>query len=102
MREPPIGFPSFFSRAAENGLRETIWYKVKLHTSFIPVHKKTANTLFMQTVVKIVDLLCKYCESFPIENKRPTGLNGHLSIGDFTLTSCQKGSYLYINSPIIE
>ena len=29
-------------------------------------------------------------------------LNGHLSIRDFTLTSCQKGSYLYINSPIIE
>ena len=37
-----------------------------------------------------------------IGNKRPTGLNGHLSIRDFTLTSCQKGSYLYINSPIIE
>ena len=35
-------------------------------------------------------------------NKRPTGLNGHLSIRDFTLTSCQKGSYLYINNPIIE
>ena len=28
-------------------------------------------------------------------NKRPTGLNGHLSIRDFTLTSCQRGSYLY-------
>ena len=37
-----------------------------------------------------------------IFNKRPTGLNGHLSIRDFTLTSCQKGSYLYINNPIIE
>ena len=35
-------------------------------------------------------------------NKRPTGLNGHLSIRDFSLTSCQKGLYLYINSPIIE
>ena len=35
-------------------------------------------------------------------NKRPTGLNGHLSIRDLTLTSCQKGSNLYINSPIIE
>ena len=36
-------------------------------------------------------------------NKRPTGLHGHLSIRDFTLTSCQKGSYLYIIiSPIIE
>ena len=30
------------------------------------------------------------------------GLNGPLSIRDFTLTSCQKDSYLYINSPIIE
>ena len=36
------------------------------------------------------------------KNKRSTGLNGHLSIRDFTLTSCQKGSYLYINSPNIE
>ena len=34
-------------------------------------------------------------------NKRPTGLNGHLSIRDFTLNSCQKGAYLHINSPII-
>ena len=34
-------------------------------------------------------------------NKRPTGLNGHLSIRDFTLTSFQKGAYLHINSPII-
>ena len=30
-------------------------------------------------------------------NKRPTGLNVHLSIRDFTLTSCHRGSYLYIN-----
>ena len=28
-----------------------------------------------------------------LANKRPTGLNGHLSIRDSTLTSCQKGSY---------
>ena len=35
-------------------------------------------------------------------NKRPTGLNGHLSIRDFTLTFCQKGSYLHINIPIIK
>ena len=35
-------------------------------------------------------------------NKRPTGLNCHLSIRDLTPTSCQKVSYLYINSPIIE
>ena len=34
-------------------------------------------------------------------NKRPTGLNGHLSIRDFTLNSCQKGAYLHSNSPII-
>ena len=26
---------------------------------------------------------------------------GHLSIKDFTLTSCQRGAYLHINSPII-
>ena len=38
----------------------------------------------------------------PTNNKRPTGLNGHLSIKDFTLNSCQKGAYLHINSPIIE
>ena len=30
------------------------------------------------------------------------GLNGHLSIRDCTPTSCQKGSNLHINSPIIE
>ena len=35
-------------------------------------------------------------------NKRPTGPNGHLSIRDSTPTSCQKGSYLHINSHIIE
>ena len=38
---------------------------------------------------------------FLMSNKRPTGLNGHLSIRDFTLNSCQKGAYLHINSPII-
>ena len=41
-------------------------------------------------------------KGFHIYNKRPTDLNGHLRIRDFTLTSCQKGSYLYINNPIIE
>ena len=35
-------------------------------------------------------------------NRRPKGLNGHLSIRDSTLTSCQNGSYLYIRYPIIE
>ena len=35
-------------------------------------------------------------------NKRPTGLIGHLSIRNFTLTSCQKGSYLNNNSPFIK
>ena len=35
-------------------------------------------------------------------NKRPSVLYGQLSIRDSTLTSCQKCSYLYINSPIIE
>ena len=33
-------------------------------------------------------------------NKRLTGLNGHLSIRDLTLTSCQQGAYLHSNSPI--
>ena len=36
------------------------------------------------------------------ETKLPICLNGHLSIKDSTLTSCQEGSYLNINSPIIE
>ena len=31
----------------------------------------------------------------------PQALYGHLSIRDFTLTSCQMGAYLHINSPII-
>ena len=35
-------------------------------------------------------------------NKRSTGLRGLLSYRDFTLTSCQKGSHLHINSPILE
>ena len=34
-------------------------------------------------------------------NKRPTGRNGHLSIKDFTLTSCQKGLYLYVKRAYI-
>ena len=33
---------------------------------------------------------------------RPTDLNGHMSIRNVTLHSCQKGSYLHINKPIIE
>ena len=33
--------------------------------------------------------------------RRPKGINGHLGIRDFTLTSCHKGAYLYINSPIL-
>ena len=41
-------------------------------------------------------------ESTLQKDKRPTGLNSHLSIRDFTLTSCQRESYLYINRPIIE
>ena len=35
-------------------------------------------------------------------NKMPMVLNGHLSNGDSRLTSCQKGSYLHFNRPIIE
>ena len=33
---------------------------------------------------------------------RPTGLNGHLIIRDSTPTSCQKGSYLHNDRPVIE
>ena len=36
------------------------------------------------------------------KNKRLLGLNRHLSIRDSTTTSCQKGSYLNVNRPIIE
>ena len=36
-----------------------------------------------------------------VRNKRPTGPYGHLRIRDCTLTSCQKGSYLHVNRPII-
>ena len=36
-----------------------------------------------------------------ILNKRPTGLNRHLSISDFTLTPCQRGAYLHTNRPIV-
>ena len=36
------------------------------------------------------------------ENKRSTGLKGHVGIKDSSLTSCQKGTYLHINSLIIE
>ena len=37
------------------------------------------------------------------KDKRPTGLNGHLSIGDFTLNSCQKGAYFFISAaPLLQ
>ena len=42
-----------------------------------------------------------YQQMIKLSNKRPTGLNGHLSIRDFTLNSFQKSAYLHINSPII-
>ena len=42
-----------------------------------------------------------YLNSYNYINKRPNSLNGHLSIRDFTLNSCQKGAYLHINSPIV-
>ena len=51
--------------------------------------------------MSIIKKLCKHYQTIRT-NKRPIGLNGHLHIRDFTLTSCQKGSYLHINSPIIE
>ena len=38
----------------------------------------------------------KVISNVKFSNKRHAGINGHLIIRDFTLTSCQKGSYLYI------
>ena len=35
-----------------------------------------------------------------LENNRPTGLNVYMGIRDFTLISCQKHSYLHINSKL--
>ena len=58
------------------------------------------ESLYTQYFQNFYLLLTEF--EFNLLNKRPTGLNGHLSIRDFTLTSCQKGSYLYINVPIIE
>ena len=52
------------------------------------------------TLYNLQKLAHKYRQSK--KNKRPSGLNGHLSIRDFTLTSCQRCSYLYINSPVID
>ena len=50
-------------------------------------------------MLPMVILFCSIPKNVQIsnakENKRPTGLNGHSSIRDLTLTSCQKGSYLY-------
>ena len=34
----------------------------------------------------------------PYKNKRPAGLNGHLTIRDSTLTSHQKSSYICIST----
>ena len=55
------------------------------------------NSLFLPMQLM---LMCgTICRHF--NNKRPTGLNGHLSIRDFTLASCQMGSNVY-QQPIIE
>ena len=51
----------------------------------------------------IKDTVQEKQEKMPLKlNKRPTGLNGHLHIRDYTLTSYQKDLYLHINRPIIE
>ena len=50
----------------------------------------------MSTHVNITPLLLK--KKNKQEAHRPYG---HLSIRDFTLTSCQRGTYLHIKSPII-
>ena len=83
--------------------------KELLHTQ--PVNK---SVIFHQTWQKSKIIIHKslcLCVSFSLckchafwqlkKTKRSKGLNGHLSI-ETALTSCQKGSYLHINSCIIE
>ena len=65
-----------------------------LSSNIIHVEKKECD----DAVKTISTCQANFCRL--AENKRPTGLNGHLSIRDYTLTSCQKDSCLYINSPI--
>ena len=61
---------------------------------------KGTPTRDMLYEVRCSQLIVKFNE---FVNKQETyGLHVHLSIRDSTLTSCQKGSYLHINSCIIE
>ena len=46
--------------------------------------------------------IAKSCINTSIFDNRHRGLNGHLSIRDSTLASCQKASYLHSNRIIIE
>ena len=72
-----------------------IYYTVLLYCKLYQYLSKLQISKLLGEFVKVVSYISN-------DNKRPTGLNGHLSIRDFTLTSCQRGSYLDINSPIIE
>ena len=59
------------------------------------------NLMLLFMVVLEANYYSTFCKATKLINKRPTGLNGHLSIRDFTLNSCQKGAYLYLSSIII-
>ena len=53
----------------------------------------------LNSTVKSIIKSYRYYGNYMIgyNNKRPTGLNGHLSIRDFTLNSCQKSAYLHLD-----
>ena len=59
------------------------------------LHQKNIGTIQLQRNVNDKHLMTVS------GNKRPKGLNAHLSIRDSTLTSCQNGSYLNIRCPRI-
>ena len=91
-------------------LEKKIFFKISLiyFLYFVIISPWKRTGLFICTNLNFIRpmMICtKFSWNWPSGsgvNKRPTGLNGHMSIRDFTLTACQKGSYLYINSPIIE
>ena len=67
------------------------------------VQDKKSSVLFDQTIYNFTKQLHSFLSKYlQLWNNRPTCLNGHLSIKDCILTSCQEYSSLHINSPITE
>ena len=61
-----------------------------------PLDKKSLS-VFHESTTKGIELAVQLCSFNMFMLVYITkGLNGHLTIRDFTLTSCQNGSYLYI------